>query len=409
MPPKSISQLDSEPTFHDVVRVWRDNHCLRTSSIRQYLPWIRRFKAYCHDRGVEETPQLTRAGATAFAKWYARRRGIDRDIVVHIARCALRAWSLALGAMNASLPEWESPRCHPLPPRLLREFAEHLRQHRGSPEGTIGKRIDHITRFLEFLRARGHRPQRVQLRDVDAFVISCRSQYARCTVADICGSIRSFLRFLLTTGRISADLAPSVMAPVVRKDERPLRALPWEDVRRILGAVDRSTALGKRNYAMLLMMATYGLGAGEVIRLTLDDINWRVSTLHVVRPKTGVEFLLPLLPAVARALVSYLHRGRPIHAPTRHLFVRMKAPHVSLSCSSAVRHILVTHAKAGGVSAPYLGSHVLRHTHACRQMEQGTRPKLIGDILGHRDPESISAYVRISTERLRQMALPVPP
>jgi len=106
--------------------------------------------------------------------------------------------------------------------------------------------------------------------------------------------------------------------------------------------------------------------------------------------------------------VTYLRHGRPLHAPTRHLFVAMKAPQGPLSASSAVRHILVAHARAASVSAPYLGSHVLRHTHACRQMEHGARPKVLGDILGHRDPASISAYVRISTERLRQVALPVP-
>ena len=403
--PKPIS----DPILGEVLRLWRDNHCLRPTSARQYLCWIRRFKEYCRDQALDDREQLTLVGATAFAKWYSRCRGTDRDIAVHNVCCALRAWALALATLRAGVPDWQpAPVPKAIPSRLLREFALHIRQHRGNPEPTIRKKIDHLTRFIEFLRARGHRPQQVQLQDVDAFIIACRRRYARTTVADICGSLRSFLRFLLASGRLSADLAPAVLAPIVRQHERPLRALPWEDVQRVLQAVDRSTACGKRDYALLLMMATYGLGAGEVIRLTLNDIDWRAGTLHIVRPKTGVEFLLPLLPAVARALVMYLRHGRPRHAPTRHLFVAMKAPQGPLSASSAVRHILVAHAKAAGVSAPYLGSHVLRHTHACRQMEQGVRPKVLGDILGHRDPASISAYVRISSERLRQVALPVP-
>jgi len=130
--------------------------------------------------------------------------------------------------------------------------------------------------------------------------------------------------------------------------------------------------------------------------------------VHVVRPKTGVEFLLPLLPAVARALASYLRRGRPRHARTRHLFITMRAPHQQLACSVTIRHILHTHAQRAGVTAPFMGTHVLRHTHACRQMELGTRTKVIGDILGHRDPESTSAYLRVATAQLRQVALQVP-
>jgi integrase/recombinase XerD len=155
-------------------------------------------------------------------------------------------------------------------------------------------------------------------------------------------------------------------------------------------------------------MSTYGLGAGETIGLTLDDIDWRAGTIRVVRPKTRVEFMLPLLPAVARVLVSYLRHGRPGKAITRHLLVQMRVPHGPHLWSVAVRHVLIKHARAAGVTAPYLGTHVLRHTHACRQMELGTPPKLIGDILGHRDPDSTSAYLRVATERLRQIALPVP-
>ena len=133
----------------------------------------------------------------------------------------------------------------------------------------------------------------------------------RTTVADICSTVRVFQRFLCSTGRSRRDLSGSVLSPIIRVNERPHRALPWKDVQRILRAVDRSRPTGRRDYAILLMMSVYGLGSGEVIGLTLDDINWRAQTLRVVRPKTRVEFLLPLLPAVSRALVSYLRGGRP--------------------------------------------------------------------------------------------------
>lgn len=198
------------------------------------------------------------------------------------------------------------------------------------------------------------------------------------------------------------------MAPVQRKDERLRPTLPWQDVQRLLRAIDTSTARGLRDHALLLMMSTYGLGAGEVTGLELHDIDWEAATVKVTRPKTGVSFVLPLLPAVARVLARYLRHSRPPHAPTRHLFVAMRTPFGALSGSSPVRHILARHARAAGIEAPFLGSHVLRHANAARQLDAGTPPQVLSGLLGHRDGASVSAYVRIATQSLREVSLPVP-
>lgn len=393
----------------EVVQLWRENRCLGKRSITIYLRWVRRYMTYCREQGLSEVSQLTLSGIGQFSTWYAQSQKLDNATTFKSARGALHTWSLALKALGHVVPQWQAPVTpHQPSSPLLREFSSYLREHRGNPAVTLNKKMCHIDGFMVFLRTRKRSPQRVCLFDIDAYITMCSKHYARATLADICCSIRCFLRFLHATGRMPADLSGSVMAPIVRRGERPLRALPWDDVRRILHAVDRSTPCGQRDYALLLLMSAYGLGAGEVIRITLEDINWRAATLRVVRPKTGVEILLPLLPAVARVLTTYLRRGRPAHADTRHLFVRMKTPHVRLGGSSAVRYILIKHAGSAGITGPYLGSHALRHAHACQQMELGTSPKAIGDILGHRRPESTSAYIRISTERLRQIALPVP-
>jgi integrase len=148
--------------------------------------------------------------------------------------------------------------------------------------------------------------------------------------------------------------------------------------------------------------------AGRHIRLQLDDINWTASTLRVIRPKTGAVFTLPLLPGVARTLVRYRRNGRPPHTTTRHLFVQSKLPFAPLTASSAVRHVVVRYATAAGLTAPFFGSHVLRHSHAARQIDLGADPRVISEILGHRDQDSLSAYVRIATETLRDFSLPVP-
>ena len=392
-----------------VTRIWRENHCLSEPSIAIYLRWARRFKAYCRDHGLAEKTQLTAAGVAEFAEHYADTHPISAKVANCAARSALRTWAQALISLGDELPCWQAPpQPKPALPPLLEAFIEHLRQHRGNSPATLTKKIHHIRNFQLFLETRQRCMTQVQLDDIDAFVVVCRQRNTRTTVSDICCSLRAFLRFLHASGQLSANLAPSVIAPVVRNNERPLRALPWDEVQRILQAVDRTTARGQRDYALLLLLSSYGLGAGEAIRLTLEDIEWRAASLRVVRPKTGVEVLLPLLPAVARVLVAYLRQARPAHATTRHLFVGMRAPYTPLSASSAVRHVIVKYANIAGVSSPYLGSHVLRHSHACRQLELGVQAKVIGDILGHRHPESTSAYLRVASERLGQLALPVP-
>jgi integrase/recombinase XerD len=396
------------PTTEDMLRIWRADHCVRGSSAGLYLQWIKRFRAYCAQCNLNERAELTLAGAHRFVAWYARHRDLQPQRLGG-ARTALYALSRVYHVMGLSVPRWQNPpRARPPATALLRAYADHLARHRGNPEVTVRGKLHHIEKLSEYLARRGKTWRTLTLTDIDEFLIACAQRYARPTVADIASSIRSFARFLLVTGRISVDLAGSIIAPVQPRHARPRRALPWEDVQRLLRAVDTSTARGLRDYALLLMMSTYGFGAGEVIRLQLQDIDWSADTLKVTRPKTGVTFTLPLLPAVAKVLARYLRKGRPPNTPTRHVFVRMKMPFGPLSASSAVRHILIKHAKAAGVHASYLGSHVLRHSNAARQIDLGTRPRVLSDLLGHRDSESISAYVRIATESLRHVSLPVP-
>lgn len=407
---RQIEQCAAElsPADADMLRIWRADRCVQDSSTVPYLQWIKRFRAYCARYGLDERAELTLSGAQRFIASYARLRGLDVRRLGG-ARTALYALSRVYQVMALDPPTWQLPRPVPAPATpLLREYADHLGRHRGNPERTVRHRLAHVEKLTAHLAGIGKTWETMALTDIDAFLIECAGRYARSTVADLAGSARSFARFLLATGRISADLAASIVSPLQPKFERPRRALPWEDVQRLLRAVDTSSPRGLRDYSLLLLMSTYGFGAGEVIRLQLQDIDWNAATLKVVRPKTGVAFTLPLLPSVAKALAFYLRDGRPPTISHRYVFVCMKMPFSRLAASSAVRHILVKHAKKAGVNAPYLGSHVLRHSNAARQVDLGIRPRVLSDLLGHRDPESISAYVRIATETLREVSLPVP-
>ena len=396
------------PAVGDILRVWRGDHSLSGSSVQQYLQWIGRFRRYCHEFGLDEATQLTHEGAKRFKAWYARSRKIT---IAHLglASSSMRSLRRVYEVMGLPVPPWRPIDRRPSPAMaVLRDYAAQLGHQRGNPEITIRKKLDHVGKLLEHLGRSGKSWRQLSLPGIDAFLIDCAGRYARSTTADIACTVRSFARFLLASGRIRVDLADAVISPVQPRFERPRRALPWEDVQRLLRAVDTSTASGLRDHALLLMMSTYGLGAGEVIGLQLQDIDWNAGTLQMSRPKTGVNFVLPLLPPVAKVLARYLRHGRPPYTPTRHVFVQMKVPFGAFTASSPVRHILIKHAKVAGIQAPYLGSHVLRHSNAARQLDVGTKARVLSDLLGHRDSESVSAYVRIATESLREVSLPVP-
>jgi site-specific recombinase XerD len=385
-----------------VLNVWRASG--RTPATRaQYLYWAKRYVAFCESRRPLPA-HLTHADVQRFVA-----RGIGAERVVGTTPfSAVRALSCALEVLGHSVPPWKPTRASHEPLPLVGAFIEHRVSHQGVAARTTRSDARTASAFLSFLRKRGCTVSRLRVDAVDDFVAALARRLPPRTVAGMCSTVRAFLSFLHMSGRTRTDLAPLVASPRVRRVDRPSRALPWGDVRRILRAIDVSTGLGARDYAMFLMMAAYGMGAGEIRELKLDDVDWVVRTLHVRRPKTGTDTVLPLLDPVARALARYLRGKRPAHACSRNVFVSQRMPHAKLSGSSAIRHRLAMYAARAGVRAKFLGTHVFRHTHATRQIESGVTAKIVGDILGHRRPESTSAYVRSAIRGLRAISLPVP-
>ena len=274
-------------------------------------------------------------------------------------------------------------------------------------EGTLRRDLEVAKDFLRLLRAQGKTAGRATVADVDRFILQLAERVSRRSLADRGSSLRSFLRYLRMTGKLPRDLATGVMTPRIRPAERPPRALPWTDVRRILQSIPQSQPPGRRDFAMLLLMATYGLGAAEVLGLRLENVDWRAKVLRVRRPKTGVGIDLPLLPPVARSLATYLRRERPRADDERRIFLRTTMPYEPLT-SGAIRHRIRYYAQRVGMTAKVIGAHAFRHSHASRQIDAGANLKVVSDILGHHRASSTSVYVRVALRRLRTVALPVP-
>jgi site-specific recombinase XerD len=391
-----------------VIDLWRKGR-LTPGTIVIYLQWVRRFRLYCDKRRLLETEQLTAVGVRRFTHAYTGPRLKGRQSSKesrNLAGNALHAWACALGALGTPLPPWREKHAPPLPP-LLNEYCHYRRAHNGVSERTLVRDIETARGFLGQLRRGRKTIARASLTDVDAFVQKLATRLSKRTIADTCSSLRAFLRFLWMAGRLTADLANGVIAPRYRIDERPPRTLPWSDVQKILRSISRTEAPGKRDYAIVLLLATYGLGAAEVLGIRLEDVDWQAGVLKVRRPKTNVLIELPLLPAVGQALTAYLRWERPPARSVQHIFLRENMPYEPIT-SAAIRHRIRHYARLAGISTKVIGAHAFRHSHASRQIDSGANVKIVSDILGHRSSSSTSVYVRVALKRLRLVALPVP-
>jgi integrase/recombinase XerD len=192
------------------------------------------------------------------------------------------------------------------------------------------------------------------------FIVERAPGMAPRTRRDLCGHVRVLLRFCHREGITSRDLSGAVgMSQVYRLDDVP-RSITWDEVRRMLDAVERRTIRGRRNYAILLLLVTYGLRAHEVARLTLDDVDWKRERLEVLERKAGHATAYPLAGVVGEALIDYLKRGRP-ETSDRHLFFRALAPLAPIT-AAAVSSSVALYLQKAGVKVRRAGSHTLRHT-----------------------------------------------
>lgn len=305
------------------------------------------------------------------------------------------------------VPALQRPAAAPDPP-MLREYLHYLAEHRGITCGQIRKHRLQVSAFLEALGDRGGQESITQLdaREVFRFVTSRSKQLGHSGRKSMCAALRSFLRFLHLWGYLPRDLVSAVpVIPSFRLDRLP-RVMAREDIQKILAAVDRSTVIGRRDYAILLVLGTYGMRSGQIFALRLEDIDWRHETVRVRAAKGGRDTLLPLRPAVGEALLDYLRRGRPAASSYREVFLRVRAPIGPLR--GYLTNIIKPYARKAGLTDVPLGGHAWRHACASRMLADGQSLKTIGDTLGHRSVESTFIYTKVDIGMLRQAALEWP-
>jgi integrase/recombinase XerD len=338
--------------------------------------------------------------------------------------------------------------------RYLRYRARHLRPHRGD-SAALGKLIDFLRlqgavpeekRAVERLCPVEHQVQAFEqyLVEVRALARPTITNYlpfvrsflehrfgnARVTLSQLCAddvvrfvqrqaprlhlkraklmttALRSFLRYARYRGAVTLDLAAAV--PIVANWSMTSipRAICADHVRRLLASIDQRSAMGRRDYAVLLLLARLGLRSSEVAFLELDDIDWKSGRLYV-RSKGGQRLELPLTAEVGKAIVAYLRRGRA-PSTSRRVFLRARAPIRGLLGPSGVGCIVRHALERAGIDAPTKGAHQFRHGLATQMLSRGASLGEIGEVLGHRHPQTTMIYAKVDIQALRPLALPWP-
>ena len=359
--------------------------------------------------------------AICFSKWLRQRgiatRRVTSDHLQRYLRCRARQWRPCTGdapGLRHLLDFLRSERLisgekKALAPtrtaaeRYVRAYEKYLGEVRGLARVTI---INYVPFVRTFLKDRfGAGPVALSClgaRDIVGFVERQAPRLHRRRAKLLTTALRSFLQYARYRGEVKLDLSAAVpIVPNWSMSSIP-RAIAVDQVRRLLDSIDSSTVVGRRDYAILLLLSRLGLRAGEVVSLELDAIDWKAGHL-TVRGKSGQRCSLPLPAEVGQAIAAYLRRGRP-RCASRRVFLCARAPLCGFRGPSGIACLVRRCIKRAGVKAPTYGAHQFRHGLATEMLRQGASLGEIGELLGHRNPQTTRIYTQVDLDALRTLA-----
>jgi integrase/recombinase XerD len=407
-------------------------------SIRKTIhgPWIERLEDHLEVEKYSSSATEKRLAAASQFLVYLRgqRTGVEVATVAHLRAYLehrLRLYRKRHGRLPRDTNAWRwdqtggihkllqlaqgkwPPAPEPVTPQekfrweLCDAYGQWLSESRGLASGTIHNRRAEALRFLE--SSRNKAISSVTISDVDNHIKSRAPQLQRTTRHRLVSDLRSFLRYLYARGETTRDLSCPLVGTRRYAFEGIPPALRAEHIDAVLRTTRRDhTAKGLRDYAILMLLSTYGLRAGEVTSLRLDDIDWRADQLHIRHSKTGVQSLLPLLAPVGEAILKYLRRGRP-NTKVREVFLRARAPFKPYRTGSSLYHMVERRLQGTGITLDRKhGPHAFRHARAVSLLHAAVPMKSIGDVLGHRSADSTAVYLKLATSELRGVGLEIP-
>lgn len=317
---------------------------------------------------------------------------------------ALRDLEAFLGSKGLVDGPPKQPKILSEPEREVEDFRRYLAQDRGLSAATVRGYAPVISRFMRECFAEGpFQPEQLTSTDVTGFVQRHAHETSHSRAQQMVKALRAFLRYLYHHARIGTDLVGSVPKVASWRFSSVPSFLSPDQLEQVLEQCDRTTARGRRDYAMLLLLARLGLRAAEVAGLTLADIDWAQGRL-AIRNKGGRWTHMPLTHEVGEAIAAYLTDGRP-SSTDDHVFIRQIAPRIGFASSSAVTWVAAHALRRAGIECERKGAHVFRHTLATEMLRQGASLVEIGQLLRHQHPDTTRLYAKVDLAALRELAL----
>lgn len=285
----------------------------------------------------------------------------------------------------------------------VKVFATRMSSENGWSDATLEGYYYTVNCFFFWLDERGTDLASVKITEIDQFIARYHARgYNRSTIHLYAQQLRRFFRFTEQQGWSRLGLADGIMPPRRYPSETIQKGLKRDEVIRLLKTTEGDTPYDIRARAILMLLITYGLRAGEVSILKLDDLDWEKDILQVRCPKPGRTHLYPLSRGVGQSILRYLREVRPTH-PERRLFLTMRAPIKPLS-RGVIKSVVSGRVKRLGITGKRRGPHALRHAAAQHLLDQGLSMKAVGDYLGHRSVMATSVYAKVQLKTLREVA-----
>jgi len=398
--PKTIERLRQGPLskYLDAYRAAQFEHGYEQQSIRQQILVIADFSGWIKRKEIA-VRSLDAHDVDRFLRLRQREKRVRRGDPTALKR--MLAMLREKGVVK------REPAASNALAKVTAEFQRYLLHERGLSPATLRNYVPVIEQFLS--ESFGDETPNVRLlcaSDITKFVVRQAYRLSPVRAGLVVTALRSFFRYLRHRGKVSIDLSGCVpTVPNWSLSTLP-RFIPTKDVERILKCCDRRSSVGRRNYAILLLLARLGLRAGEVVGLTLDDIDWNAGQI-TIRGKGGRSVPLPLAADVGAALAAYLRKDRP-RCVSRRAFIRHRAPLIGFANASAISTLVMRAIKHAGVESAHKGAHALRHSLATTLLRQGGSLDEIGELLRHKSPNTTAIYAKVDVTALHTLALPWP-
>jgi integrase/recombinase XerD len=386
---------------------WLLNGGFTRGCIRTHLSNLSHFNQYLANVSTRPRTMVTAKDVEDFFKVYPSRCRNRGPLVNH-----LRIVRHSINRFTAYLTQegrFDLLMQTPIYQTLLNDYLQWLRNYQHATEGTLEVRAHSITRFLQWLGplATAQGLARLTPEGIETFFLPHAQAMGRAERRSMQSALRTFLRFGLQQGYFQHRLDRAVPALRTYKLSTVPRALTEEQAQSVIDAVDASTHSGRRDYAILQLLYTYGVRGGQVRALQMGDIRWADNQILFRASKNGKDSLMPLSVEVGQSLLDYLRYDRP-RCSYPQVFLTCRAPYHPLAHSSSLSSIVDRHIRAAGIEVPSKGAHAFRHGFATRMVDKGHSLKEVADVLGHRHLSTTFIYTKVDFNALKQAALDWP-